>query len=219
MCFSAVASFAGGAVISGVGIATQQERKKPGQRLFASIPLVFALQQFSEGVIWVTLKSNTHASLQNVATHVFLAAALVVWPIVVPLSVFLMEVFKGRKMLLIALIILGGIVSIYNVHNLLTYQVSPQIQDFHIKYIDNFPTSLGFIPIFYGISTLVPLFVSSVRRVWLLGLAIAISLAVSIIFYTDYVTSVWCFFAAILSVMIYWILRSNASNPKSHLAT
>ncbi len=215
MCFSAVASFAGGAVISGVGVATQTEKQRPGQRLFASIPLIFSVQQFAEGFVWLTLKSGTNEYVQNFATHVFLTAALVVWPTFVPLSICLMEDVKSRKMILWALVIVGGIVSIFNAYNLVIYQVTPQIQDLHIKYVDNFPSSLYLIPIFYGVSTVLPFFVSSVKRVWLLGLAIAISLWVAVIFYTQYVTSVWCFFAALLSVMIYWVLQApSGASPR-----
>ena len=70
MCFSAGASFAGGAVLSVVGIATQGKVRKPKQRLFAVIPLLFALQQFAEGILWITLKSGEHVWLQNVTARI-----------------------------------------------------------------------------------------------------------------------------------------------------
>jgi len=209
MCFSAVASFAGGAVISGVGVAAEKESKKPGQRFFASVPFIFALQQFAEGTVWLTLKSERFGGLQNVGAYTFLIAALIVWPFVVPLSMYLMEKEKDRKILLIGLLVMGSIVSIYNVYSLINYQVTPQIQNSHIIYVDNFPSSLGIVPVLYVISTVIPLFVSSVKRMWLFGGTIVISLVVTIIYFTEYLTSVWCFFAAILSVMIYWILKGS----------
>jgi hypothetical protein len=39
MCFSADASFAGGVIISGIGVATIREVHKPSQLIFASIPI------------------------------------------------------------------------------------------------------------------------------------------------------------------------------------
>jgi hypothetical protein len=51
MCFSAGASFAGAVVISAVGVATVRKAKKPTQRLFAGIPLLFGFQQFAEGTL------------------------------------------------------------------------------------------------------------------------------------------------------------------------
>ena len=86
MCFSAAASFAGSAAISAVGIATQRKVRKPSQRLFAIIPLLFGFQQFAEGILWITLRSGEHPWLQNAATYIFLITALVIWPVMVPLS-------------------------------------------------------------------------------------------------------------------------------------
>lgn len=49
MCFSAPVSFSAGAVLLGLGSA-----KRPRELPFAAIPLLFAIQQLSEGVIWLT---------------------------------------------------------------------------------------------------------------------------------------------------------------------
>ena len=57
MCFSAAASFTAGAVLTGIGVATLRKVEHPTYYLFASIPLLFAVQQFSEGVLWLTLPS------------------------------------------------------------------------------------------------------------------------------------------------------------------
>jgi hypothetical protein len=214
MCFSAAASIAGGVVISGVGVITEKQNLKPEQKLFASFPLIFGVQQFAEGVVWLTLSSAGNAGIQGIATHVFLGIALVAWPSAVPLSMLLMEKSKDRRFVLIGLAPIGALVSIYNAFSLLHYQVTPQIQGFHIVYIDNFPTTFAMIPVFYVVSTVLPLFVSSVKRMWILGMMILISLAVTIIFFSEFLTSVWCFFAAMLSVMIYWILQGAPLGTK-----
>jgi hypothetical protein len=207
MCFSAAASIAGGVVISGVGVITEKQNLKPEQRLFASVPLIFALQQFAEGVVWLTLRSAGHTEIQGIATHIFLGIALVVWPSLVPIAMLLMEKSKDRRFGLTGLAAVGAVVSIYNAFSLFHYQVTPQIQSLHIVYMDNFPTTFAMIPVLYVVSTVLPLFVSSVKRMWMMGTMILISLVVTVIFFIEFVTSVWCFFAAILSVMIYWILQ------------
>lgn len=207
MCFSAAASIASGAILSGVGVMTERVGGRPGQRLFATVPLIFALQQFAEGVVWLTLKSAGYTDIQGIATHIFLGIALVVWPALVPVSMLMMEKAKEKRLVLTGLIVIGAAVSLYNAFSLVHYQVTPQIQGFHILYVDNFPTSFAMIPVLYGLATVLPLFISSMQRMWIMGTMILISLAVSIIFFSQFVTSVWCFFAAILSVMIYWILQ------------
>jgi hypothetical protein len=207
MCFSAAASIAGGVVISGFGVITEKQNLKPEQRLFAGVPFIFALQQFAEGVVWLTLRSSGYTEIQGIATHIFLGIALVVWPSLIPIAMLLMEKSKDRRFVLAGLTAIGAAVSIYNAFSLFHYQVTPQIQSLHIVYIDNFPTTFAIIPIFYVMSTVLPLFVSSVKRMWIMGGMILISLAVTVVFFSEFLTSVWCFFAAILSMMVYWILQ------------
>jgi hypothetical protein len=211
MCFSAGASFAGGVVISAIGLATQGKVRKPSQRLFAVIPLLFGLQQFAEGILWITLKSGEHAWLQSAATYIFLITALVIWPVMIPLSMWLMEEVKLRKRILAGLIVTGGILSLFYAFCLISYNVTPQINSFHIQYVDDFPRTLVDIAfIFYLVSTIAPLFVSSVRRMWLFGILITASCIVTGILFSYYLTSVWCFFAALISVTIYWILNNKS---------
>ena len=54
MCFSATASFGASAVLGVIGVAAVAKAKTKPQRLFASIPLVFAVQQLSEGFLWLS---------------------------------------------------------------------------------------------------------------------------------------------------------------------
>ena len=215
MCFSVGASFAGGVVLSAVGVATVKKAKRPDQRLFATIPILFGFQQFAEGMLWVTLKSGEYDLLQNTASYVFLIMALIIWPVMLPLSLWCMEEVKKRKKILAILMVTGGIVSLFFAFCLISYNVTPQINGFHIRYIAEFPQALVDIAyFFYGVSTIAPLFVSSVRRMWLFGILIMVSYLVTVIFFSHYLTSVWCFFAALSSIAIYWILsKSEATVP------
>jgi hypothetical protein len=210
MCFSAAASFTGGVVVSAVGVATVRKATKPTQRLFSGIPLLFGFQQFAEGVLWITLGSGGYDLLQNVATYTFLIMALVVWPVVVPLSMWFMEEVRKRKKILAGLIVTGGTVSLFYAFSLISYDVTPQINGSHIQYVDEFPqTPVNIVLLLYLTSTIVPLFASSVRRMWLFGILITVSLLVSAIFFAQYLASVWCFFAALTSVVIYYILHGS----------
>ena len=216
MCFSAGASFVGGVVLSAVGVATQRKVRKPTQRLFAGIPLLFGFQQFTEGVLWITLRSGGHDWLQNAATYIFLITAIVILPVMIPLSMWFMEEVKKRKKILAILMVTGGVLSLFYAFCLISYNVTPQIKGFHIQYIDEFPQTLAKIAsLFYPASTVAPLFVSSVRRMWLVGILIAVSWLVTAIFFAGYLTSVWCFFAALISVVIYWILSESYSTVPS----
>lgn len=217
MCFSAAASFTGSAVITAIGAATLTQAKKPEQVPFAAIPLIFGVQQCAEGILWVTLKSGTAETLQHIATYVFLAAALVIWPTMMPLAAMIMEKDKPRKNILAGLLAAGGLVSLFYVYCLVFLDVSPRIDTLHIQYVDNFPGPLVAVAFsLYLAATILPLFISSVKRMWLLGILIAVSCGVTAIFFRVYLTSVWCFFAACISIVIFWVLK-GVNEPVKNL--
>ena len=91
MCFSAGASFAGGIIISTIGVATIIKVHKPSQIVFASIPLFFGFQQFVEGFLWFILQHPVYAQYQSLITYIYLIMAEVFWPMMIPLAVLCME--------------------------------------------------------------------------------------------------------------------------------
>jgi hypothetical protein len=210
MCFSPEASFAGGVIISAIGVATVRKVHKPSQLLFACIPLFFGIQQITEGILWLSLSHLDYVVFQKLSTYAFLVMALVIWPMMIPLSVFFMEENKKRKRILWILLIIGATLSLYYIVCLLLFNVNPQIMGYHIQYNSGFPKSIA-LAVFatYLIATITPLFVSSIKRTHLLGILMFLSCLVTAIFFTQFLTSVWCFFAALISGVIYWILRDS----------
>lgn len=210
MCFSSEASFAGGIIISAIGVATVKEVHKPSQLVFASIPIFFGIQQIVEGCLWLTIPNIEFGSIQKISTYLFLIMAQVLWPLIIPLSVLLMEENNKRKRILRILLVMGLPLSLYYVFCLLFFNVTPQIIGYHIQYETDFPKSLTMMAfIVYLIVTITPLFVSGIKRTHLLGILMFISCLVTAIFFTQYLTSVWCFFAALISGVIFWILRDS----------
>lgn len=210
MCFSSEASFAGGIIISVIGIATVQEVHKPSQIVFASIPIFFGIQQITEGCLWLTLPDSEFGNIQKISTYIYLIMAQVLWPMIIPLSVLLMEENKQRKKVLRILLGMGLSLSLYYVFCLLFFHVTPQIAGYHIQYTTDFPESLAILAfLVYLVVTITPLFVSGIKRTHLLGILMFLSCAVTAIFFTQYLISVWCFFAALISGVIFWILRDS----------
>jgi hypothetical protein len=210
MCFSPEASFAGGVVISAVGVAALRKVHEPSQIVFAGIPLCFGIQQIAEGWLWLSLLRPEYAGVQNPSTYVFLFVARVLWPTMIPLSVLLMEVNRKRRRIVSVLLAMGVSVSAYYMYCLLFLKVTPHIAGRHIQYVSDFSESLA-VPVFiiYFIAGVAPLFVSSMKGTRLLGTLMFVSCLVTAVFFFQYLTSVWCFFAAIMSVVIYWILRES----------
>ncbi len=208
MCFSAEASFVGGIVISAIGVATIREIHKPSQLVFASIPLFFGIQQIVEGCLWVTLPNADYLNIQKVLTIFYLILAQVLWPAIIPVSVLLMEENQKKRRLLWIFLAMGITLSLYYSMCLVLFTVTPEINGYHILYTTTFPDLLA-IPAFvvYLVATITPLFISGIKRTHLMAVLMFFSCLITGIFFTQYLISVWCFFAALISAVIFWILR------------
>jgi hypothetical protein len=78
MCFSAEADFAVAAVVAPVGVATLRAAARPQELLLAALPLLLALHQLTEGVVWLGLEGHAPGGLRDAATRAYLAFAQVV---------------------------------------------------------------------------------------------------------------------------------------------
>src|SRR3990167_3928634 len=110
MCFSAAASFAAAGALGVAGGLTLTQVKKKSELPFASIPLLFGIQQAIEGAVWVSFGSPI---LNTVAIYAYSIFSHVLWPILVPLSVLLIETDPTRKNILRLFSFLGLAVGLY----------------------------------------------------------------------------------------------------------
>jgi len=90
---------------------------------------------------------------------------------------------------------------------LITFPFQASIRGSHIYYSLGFKHhEFTFSGIFYFIPTVLPALISTTKYMVYFGLTILVSFIFSKVFYGEYVISVWCFFAAILSVIITFII-------------
>jgi len=209
MCFSAEASFSAGAVLAVAGVITVKKVQERSQLLFACIPFLFSFQQFTEGFLWLSLTHKELSFLQPFSTYLFLIIAQIVWPTWVPLSILLLEKNEKRKKVLNLILGIGIGLSIYLTYCYLFYNVNAEISKHHIKYDLDFPHIkhlMWLTALFYFVPTVVSTFVSSVKKMHFLGTAILISCVLTKLFADNYFISIWCFFAAIISVLVFLII-------------
>jgi hypothetical protein len=223
MCFSATASFGASAVLGVTGIIAVAKAKTNPQRLFATIPLIFALQQFTEGLLWLSLKNADMASWQSSLTYIYLVFAMAVWPLWVPLIIRLLEKDARSKRIMNVLVGIGAVVAICVVLVLSIYPVqaitpaclscplssTPSLNQ-HIHYqfsLPPIPKSL-LVPfsVLYVMTTIIAPFISNIKKMKWLGIVFLASYLFAIILYSGFVISVWCFFAALLSFVVLWII-------------
>ena len=213
MCFSASVSFGASILLLGTGASAVKRVESPRMLAFASIPILFGIQQLSEGILWLTLPHSDLIHWQHTSIYLFLIFAQIIWPTWIPLSMWLVEKDKGRKKILRYLLILGGTISTYLIYWILTSDVSAFIIGRHIKYSFYFPNQDLYMAL-YLLATIPPLFIASLKKVKVFGWSLIGSLAFSYIFFSHYIVSVWCFFAAILSVQILLIIVYNKKEQK-----
>jgi hypothetical protein len=208
MCFSAHASFTAGAILLGVGVAALRKTTKPSQRPFAAIPVVFSVQQFLEGLLWVSLGDEAFAAFYTPSMYLYLFIAMSLWPLWVPLSVWVLEEAPGQKKKLMVPIVLGAMASAFYLICLLFFGASAQVDCYHVQYALGYPYS-KYVELLYVMATAAPFFLSSWKRMPVFGFSLLASLAVTLIFYKQFSLSVWCFFAAVLSVQVLWAVVVN----------
>ena len=96
MCFSAPASFVAGTALSVLGVATIRMTSRKAEIPLAMIPLLFGVQQFTEGMIWLSFRDESPLS-NTTLTFVYSLFSHVLWPIFMPFAVGLLETVPWRK--------------------------------------------------------------------------------------------------------------------------
>lgn len=207
MCFSATASFSAGAVLLGIGTLTLKSVRHPREWLFAAIPLLFAIQQLSEGVVWLSFRYEA-PQLNTVMTHVYSFFSHVLWPAYVPLAVLLIEAPGRRRPVLLAFVATGIAVGAYLLYILVAFPVVSRPIRQHIEYVSpHFFAAV--VMTLYLLSTTVSPILSTHRYVLIFGILTLLSFGAAYFFYATWFISVWCFFAALLSAVVYlhFVLR------------
>jgi hypothetical protein len=210
MCFSANGSFALAAVLTAVGTATVARNTQPELRMLAAVPLLFAAQQATEGVVWLTFGRADQDMLHRFAVMAFLSVAMVVWPTWVAAALRRAEPAENRRYVLGLFLALGGTVSV--VAALLLARLHPVavIAGHSISYdfvhTTNEVVSLLLLVV-YILPTVGPFFVSTLPLARTIGMTLATSLAITFVLRRETLTSVWCFFAALMSMQLLFALE------------
>jgi hypothetical protein len=205
MCFSAAGSFGVAAVLGGIGAVSLAQEKATSHRMLALVPLLFAAQQVAEGVVWITIDAPSLRGLQELAVAAFLAFALVIWPTWVPLALWAAEPEPRRRRALSILAWVGAAVAVYASVILIRGRPTAQVAGHSIAYSYRSAGPalvLAFYLPMYVIAAVLPFFVSTMSKARIMGSVLAVALVATFIIKRETLTSVWCFFAAILSVVI-----------------
>ena len=201
MCFSAEADFVSGAVIGAIGIATLAKVDRPRELPLASLPLAFALHQIAEGFVWRDLDSGAVHST-GVAVYLYVAFAWVVLPVLAPLSIMILEPRGRRRRAIGVLVVLGGMAGAYLAAAIVRGDVSAHAVEHTLQYggAGRFATVATGL---YIVATCGAPLLSGFRAIVWFGVANVVAVAVFAVIQAEGLTSLWCTWAAVVSVLIY----------------
>jgi hypothetical protein len=203
-------------VIGSIGVLTlRSAAAKHDHRLlpFTSLPLLFAAQQLVEGFLWLDLNRSEPGALRTVLVHAFQGYAEIFWPVFAPLAVFLIEPERRRRFLILSCLAVGVALSTYLLTKMIAHPYDAFTGSGHIVYKNDFQYPSG-IEAPYLVATTFSLLLSSHKEVKLLAIVILVGFAVAYMSFHQAYISVWCFFAAAASALVYlYISRALKSDP------
>jgi len=201
MCFSAAANFVGSGALATVGVLTLTRVKHRRELLFASLPLLFAIHQFTEGFVWLGLDGVLSPKVTHNMGAAFVLYAQGLLPFLLPLSVLLFEPDAKSRTRMLPFLAIGALTTLYILWALIAYPIEIYVKGNSIVYI-NQATNNTWVAVAYVVATCGSLLFSKVKDMVAFGIAnMAILLTVMAIKRYAF-TSLWCAYAAVASVII-----------------
>ncbi len=201
MCFSPEADFTAGAVVAAVGVQTLRRVRGPRELLVGWLPLLLGVHQLVEGFVWLGLRDQVSAGVQGAASQAYIVFAHAVLPVIVPVGFALAEPNRRRARCLWLLAGLGVGLGSYLLWQVTAYPVGASEQAHCIDYTTHTPNDY-LIAVLYVAVTCGPALLSSRRYLRWFGLVSLVGVIAAAIIRTDELTSVWCLYAALISVLI-----------------
>lgn len=209
MCFSATASFAVAGATAVTGLAVLRQVTQPRELALAIVPLLFAAQQAVEGALWLQLTGAANIGSVETLAAAFLLFAYVLWPLYTPLAALLIEPERGRRRVMAVIAAMGAVLSLVLLMDLVTNPPGAAVNGHSIDYTgESDPLAWQQIP--YLVATGVPLLLSSFPLVRIFGAVVLGGFVVSAYVHAETFVSVWCFFAAADSTLLYFHFRRVA---------
>jgi hypothetical protein len=203
MLFMAILNFTLSGAIFVVGILTLRKVSQPKEVVFALLPLLFALHQFTQGFVWLGTAGLINPRALQMAENLFVFYAQGILQFLVPLAIWLLEPGGWRKTVIAAMMYLGAFLTAYSLWGLATVPTEVTVVN-GVLYYQNPITDQHWLGIGYVLTTCGSLILSRSIAIELFGW-LNFAALVAIYFVNPYgFTSVWCLYAAVVSVLLYF---------------
>ncbi len=205
MCLSPEVDVVAATAIAAVAVDAWRHNPTLRTAPIAALPTLFAVHTFSSALVWWGLSGSVPPAVGDVATFFFMFVAFVLLPVYVPVAVLLLEPEGWRRYALTALAGAGLLSAVEFFDHLVTGRAEAAACDYYIRFtfIDP-PTYVGAL---YVVATIGALLLSGQRVLVLWGLLNAAAVALLLAAAARGLPSLWCFWAALTSVMVAVYLR------------
>jgi hypothetical protein len=170
------------------------------------LPLLFGVQQLSEGVVWWSL-DHSAATLNSASTLTYMLFSHVLWPVFVPFSFLCMETVRWRRRLMVMFVGIGVVVALAGLHTVFAGSHTSRVSRDSIQY--DLPP--WYVVALYLFATCIGALCSSRTLIKGMGAAALALALVTLWLYVSVFVSLWCFFCALLTVMIFASYLSKRS--------
>lgn len=218
MCFSAPVSFTASAVLLSAGLYSLRlaSQHNPRYLPLAAIPIAFGVQQACEGLVWLGMNGSS-ATEVRLGAFGFLAFAYWFWLFWAPWSVAIAEPnpivqrvgwslgllgFGYGALLYLPMVFQPDWLAVQVVHHSIEYKTRLVFDPWFAQEVPR---------LVYALIILIPFALASNRALTGFGAMIALSAIASHWLLHQVFVSVWCFFAAILSLLIIFICKSAST--------
>lgn len=215
MCFSATASIASAGVLLMMGIASLK-KAMPQKNLypFAALPIFFGIQQACEWMVWTGFNTSNQTYIYYGSSG-FLFFGLIFWPFWIPFSLYHVEQKPLRKKILgwITVMAIGYSASLLYLG---CCSFTTLISNHHVSYgVPGLDPYTYVLTLLYVAFTVLSFFIASHHLLWIFGLSLFFAFIASLTMFAGTIISIWCFFAAILSILV-WVIIRNLAQHKHH---
>ncbi|MBD2073583.1 hypothetical protein H6F86_06705 [Phormidium sp. FACHB-592] len=215
MCFSASVSFAASALLLPAGVYSLRLalQHNPGYLALAAIPLAFGVQQACEGLVWLGLAARSPAEVR-LGAYGFLAFAYWFWLFWAPWAVAIAEAnplvrrvswslgvlgFAYGALLYLPLVLQPSWLTVQVVHHAIEYDTRLLFDPWFSQEVER---------VVYALIILIPFALASSHALKGFGATILLSAIASHWLLHQVFVSVWCFFAALLSLLLIFICQA-----------
>jgi len=212
MCFSAEASFIVGGTLLIISVATVRKTIYKKDLPIALIPLIFAIQQILEGFLWVSLLNHDTSQIQFWLSNIYGVFIGIIWPLFVPFAVYCAETDSKRRKIIASIGLAGLGLAIYTSIGLADEPIIAKIINHSINYKHHVGV-YQLVIVLYLLATCVPFIFSSYKHLYITGIIITLGFFVAYFTFLETFASVWCFFAAIASTLIYFYFAHRVKKP------